>query len=309
MQNTDTILMVRPAAFAYNEETAQNNFFQQQPRIDPALLQEKVLEQFDNMVSLLKANGINVILIEDDLSPLKPDAVFPNNWFTAGADGGIHLFPMYAPSRRAEKRKDIVDRLQDHYQVNYIKDWSFLESKEQFLEGTGSMVIDHQSRIIYACISDRTNIDALKIFAKEMDYRAIPFVAEDENGRVYHTNVMLSIGDGFCVLCPKTITDHTERIAVAQLLEATGHENIYIEPEHMKKFAGNILQVKNNLGERIIVISQTAVNALPEDKIQKLQNHGRLLPVDVSYIEEVEGGSVRCMMAEIFLEKKHQVVT
>jgi hypothetical protein len=309
MQNTDTILMVRPAAFAYNEETAQNNFFQQQPSIEPGILQQKVLEQFDNMVSLLKKNDINVVVIEDDLSPSKPDAVFPNNWFTAGADGGIHLFPMFAPSRRSEKRKDIIEKLKEQYQVSYIKDWSFLEADEQFLEGTGSMVIDHDARIIYACLSDRTNINALKIFAKEMDYRAIPFVAEDEMGRIYHTNVMLSIGDGFCVLCPKSITDHTERIAVAQLLEATGHENIYIEPEHMKKFAGNILQVKNNKGEKFIVISSTAVGALPAEKLERLEKYGKLLPVDVSLIEEVEGGSVRCMMAEIFLEKKHQAVT
>ncbi|MBA2744585.1 MAG: amidinotransferase [Flavisolibacter sp.] len=300
--------MVRPAAFSYNEETAANNLFQQASSLSKETLQQKALAQFDAMVKMLLVKGIHVIVQDDDVDPPKPDAVFPNNWFLTGADGGIHLFPMFAPNRRKERSSAIVDALKESFVFDYIKDWSDGEALNEFLEGTGSMVFDHNNRIIYACISERTNVNALKRFAEDMQYRAIPFTAEFEGAPVYHTNVMLSIGEGFAVLCPKSIADHTERIAVAQLLEATGHENIYVEPEHMKNFACNLLQVKNNAGKRMIVISQSAVNALPQEKLERLQHHGELLPIDVSLIESVNGGSVRCMVAEIFL-KRRQAVT
>lgn len=304
MQITDTVLMVRPAAFGFNAETAANNYFQKQLNIDANELQQKALEQFDNMVSALRDNGINVIVIEDTVEPQKPDAVFPNNWFCAN-NNLLSVFPMCAQSRRHEKRDDILKQLADTYVVNDVHDWSEFEAEAMFLEGTGSMVIDHEHRIIYACLSPRTRQSMVEKFAATNNFRAITFTAHDENERlIYHTNVMMCIGEGFAVLCPKAITDHIERIAVAQLLETTGHENIYISHEQMNAFAGNMLHLKNVNGEKFIVLSQAAFGSLNNKQVEKLQKYGKLLPIDVSIIEQVEGGSVRCMMAEIFLERK-----
>jgi hypothetical protein len=304
MQITDTVLMVRPAAFAYNAETAANNHFQNEPSLAREQLQQKAVQQFDGMVDALRSNGIQVLVVEDTVDPPKPDAVFPNNWFTAN-NKTLSLFPMCAQSRRAEKRDDILKALAQQYEVANVHDWSEYEAQAMYLEGTGSMVMDHVNRIIYACTSARTHHSLLEKFGAANNYRVMAFEAHDEQERpIYHTNVMLCIGEGFAVLCPKAITDHTERIAVAQLLEATHHENIYISFEQMAAFAGNMLHLKNSAGEKFIVLSQTAFNALEEDKVKRLQQYGTLLPVDVSVIEEVEGGSVRCMMAEIFLDRK-----
>ena len=305
MQITDTILMVRPARFCYNAETASTNHFQQAPTLSTDQLQEKAAKEFDGMVAGLRANGINVLVIDDTPEPHKPDAIFPNNWLSTTPAGAVSVFPMHAESRRLERREDIVTTLQEDFDVSNVQDWSLYEQQAQFLEGTGSMVIDHPHRIIYACLSPRTHQAVVEKFAEANGYRVITFTAHDENGReIYHTNVMMCIGEGFAVLCPKAITDHDERVAVAQLLESTGHENIYITHGQMNAFAGNLLQVKNKAGERFIAMSDKAFHSLEKEKLERLQQYGVLLPFDVSTIEQVEGGSVRCMMAEIFLEKK-----
>lgn len=304
MKITDTVLMVRPAAFGYNAETAANNFFQKQSALLPQELQQRALEQFDGMVDVLRSCDINVIVIEDTGHPMKPDAIFPNNWLCAN-NNLLSVFPMYARSRRLEKREDILQQLANQFMVKDVHDWSEFEAEGMFLEGTGSMVIDHQHRIVYTCLSPRTHQSLVEKFAAANDFRAITFTAHDEKGRlIYHTNVMMCIGEGFAVLCPKAITDHIERIAVAQLLETTGHENIYISFNQLGAFAGNMLHLKNRDGEKFIVLSQTAFDSLSKDQIEKLQKYGRLLPVNVSVIEQVEGGSVRCMMAEIFLQPR-----
>jgi hypothetical protein len=304
MQITDSVLMVRPAAFGFNAETAADNYFQKHSSLPAAELHVQALEEFDRMVDTLKAKGIRVIVVDDTNEPPKPDAVFPNNWFSTTADGGFHIFPMFAKNRRLERSVPVKNVLEREFNIEHIHDWSKLELENIFLEGTGSMVMDHESRIIYACLSERTRVEALQQFSEKSGYRAMPFVAENDKGLIYHTNVMMSIGEGFAVLCPKVISDHVERIAVAQLLETTGHENIYVEPEEMEKFTCNLLQVKNTMGKRYIVISQTAVNALPTEKIKILENHGEMIVIDVSAIESANGGSVRCMMAEIFLTRK-----
>lgn len=294
--------MVRPAAFSFNEETAANNYFQQKPSISNKALQQKVLQEFDAMVSILQKHGINVIVVEDTIDPPKPDAIFPNNWFCAN-NNILSVFPMFAQSRRLEKRDDILQNLSKKFIVNDVHDWSEYEAEAMYLEGTGSMVIDHENRIIYACLSPRTHLAIVEKFAATNQYKAITFTAKDENEKlIYHTNVMMCIGEGFAVFCPKAITDDIERIAVAQLLETTGHENIYITQQQLNAFAGNMLQLKNKDGEKFIVMSQTAFNSLREDQLEKIKQYGTLLPIDVSTIEKVEGGSVRCMMAEIFLE-------
>jgi hypothetical protein len=305
MQVTDTILMIRPAQFSYNPETAVTNHFQQQTTVSTEELQRLAAKEFDEMVHVLRSHDLDVFVIDDTSLPIKPDAIFPNNWISTNSSGVVSTFPMQAASRRLERREDIIERLKESFVVTDVQDWSHHEKSGHFLEGTGSMVIDHQHKIIYACLSPRTHETVIEEFATAQGYRALIFTAHDEKGKeIYHTNVMMCIGEGFAVLCPKAITDHDERVAVAQLLEATGHENIYITHQQMNAFAGNMLQVKNKKGEPFIAMSKTAFNVLEQDKKERLEKYGKLLPINVSTIEQVEGGSVRCMMAEIFLRKK-----
>jgi hypothetical protein len=300
-----TILMIRPAAFGYNAETAANNFFQENPGIPAADLQKKALEEFNRMAALLQKNEIDLLLIEDSREPPKPDAIFPNNWLSSTPDGKLFVFPMYAPSRRAEKREDIIDRLSADFVVKDLQDWSEFEVEGRFLEGTGSMVMDHRNQLIYAAISERTNLSVLEKFAVTNGYQAIVFLATDTAGRpVYHTNVLMSLGENFAVLCEEAIEEEWELIAVRQLLESTNHAIIPISREQMQRFAGNMLEVKNRKGESILVLSQSAFDSLRKEQKEMLEAYARLLPIPVPTIEAVEGGSVRCMMAEIFLEKK-----
>lgn len=305
MIQAPTILMIRPAAFGFNAETAANNFFQENPGIPAAELQKKALEEFNRMAELLQKNEIDLLLIEDSREPPKPDAIFPNNWLSSTPDGKLFVFPMYAPSRRAEKREDIIDRLSADFVVKDLQDWSEFEVEGRFLEGTGSMVMDHRNQLIYAAISERTNLSVLEKFAVTNGYQAIVFLATDTAGRpVYHTNVLMSLGEKFAVLCEEAIEEEWELIAVRQLLESTNHAIIPISREQMQRFAGNMLEVKNRKGESILVLSQSAFDSLRKEQKAMLEAYARLLPIPVPTIEAVEGGSVRCMMAEIFLEKK-----
>ena len=305
MPLASTILMVRPAAFGFNWETAGNNYFQTNPGISKEELQQTALAEFDNMVQTLRNHSIHVIVIEDTKEPAKPDAVFPNNWLSTTPEGLVIVFPMYAPNRRAEKRDDILEQLEREFVVKDVQDWSEYEVEGRFLEGTGSMVIDHDEKMIFACISERTSMPLLEKFASSNHYQAIVFLATDKNGNpVYHTNVVLAMGEGFCVLCEEAIEEEWELIAVRQLLQSTGHTIIPITRDQMHAFAGNMLEVKNSKGENILVMSQAAFNSLRKEQKTLLEAYAKLLSVAVPTIEAVEGGSVRCMMAEIFLEKK-----
>ena len=301
----NTILMIRPAAFGFNEETATNNYFQSKPGSDNATLQQKALAEFDNMVNLLQSHDIEVIVIEDTDEPPKPDAIFPNNWLSTSPNGIVSVFPMYAPNRRAEKRDDILKKLANEFIVNDLQDWSEFEAEGRFLEGTGSMVIDHDNKLIYATASERTSLSVLEKFAVANNYQAIVFLATDKNNHpVYHTNVVMTLGDSFAVLCEDAIEEEWELIAVRQLLESTAHKIIPITRDQMHRFAGNMLQVKNKQGLKVLVLSQTAHDSLTDEQLKVLGEYCRLIPIAVPTIEEVEGGSVRCMMAEVFLEKK-----
>ena len=299
------ILMVRPASFGFNEETAVNNYFQSNPGITKKELQQTALLEFDTMVESLRSNGIQVVVVEDNKEPEKPDAVFPNNWLSTSPQGIISVFPMYAPSRRLEKREEILQFLANNFIVTDVQDWSEYEAEGRFLEGTGSMVIDHDNKMIYSCVSERTSLAVLEKFAGANGYQAIVFIATDKNGNtVYHTNVMMTLGSGFCVLCEEAIDEEWELIAVRQLLEATHHAIIAISREQMHCFAGNMLELKNDKGEHYLVLSQTAFDSLRKEQKDMLEAYAQLLPIAVPTIEKVEGGSVRCMMAELFLESK-----
>ncbi len=305
MPIASTILMIRPAAFGYNEQTAANNFFQTvQANGEGAALQQQALAEFDRMAQQLVDHDIEVIVIDDNPEPPKPDAIFPNNWLCTFPSGTLCVFPMYARNRRLEKRDDILEWLVENFQATGFEDWSEHEAEGHFLEGTGSMVIDHDNKIIYACISERTSVSVLQKFAVGHGYRAIVFHAVDMNGKpIYHTNVMMCIGESFAVVCTAAIADETERIAVTQLLSSTGHQVIDISVAQMHAFAGNMLQLKNIHGESFIVMSQSAWNSLDKDQRGQLQSFASPLTIAVPAIEQ-EGGSVRCMMAEIFLEPR-----
>lgn len=305
MPAVSVILMIRPAAFGFNAETAVNNYFQSNPGIAKEVLQQKALSEFDTMVATLRKHDIDVLVIEDTAEPPKPDAIFPNNWLSTSPDGKVFVYPMYAPSRRAEKRDDILDRLANDFVVKDVQDWSEFEPEGRFLEGTGSMVMDHVNKLIYAAISERTNLSVLEKFATMNGYQAIVFLATDKEGRpVYHTNVVMALGEKCCVLCEEAIDEEWELIAVRQLLESTGHAIIAITKEQMHHFAGNMLEVKNKHGENILVMSQSAFNSLRKEQKEMLEAYAQLLPISVPTIEAVEGGSVRCMMAEVFLKRK-----
>ncbi|MGN6616423.1 MAG: citrulline utilization hydrolase CtlX [Ilyomonas sp.] len=306
MSVASAILMVRPASFGYNTETAANNVFQSSVSYNAAEVQQKAVQEFDAFVETLRSKGIEVIVIEDTASPFKPDAVFPNNWFCTLEDGTVAIFPMFATNRRIERRQDLIDQLKQDYEVREVEDWAEYENKDQYLEGTGSMVLDHKSKIIYACISPRTNEDVLKAFAQKHDYTAFTFHAYDENSTaVYHTNVIMHLGDDYAVICSESIKDNVEKHAITKLLEDTGHEVISITLQQVHAYAGNMLQVKNNQGQKYTIISNQAFNSLTAEQKFLLEKHTTLLPIDITMIETVGGGSVRCMLAEIFLQKKH----
>lgn len=298
--------MIRPAAFGFNAETAVNNYFQSASAKDQQILQKAALAEFEAMVKKLQDIGIDVIVINDTADPPKPDAVFPNNWLSTSPEGMVSVFPLYAPSRRIEKRDDILIMLQEKFKVKNLEDWSSYAADGKFLEGTGSMVMDHEDKVIYACYSPRTDLSLLEKFANKNNYRAIVFLATDKDGHaIYHTNVVMTVGENFAVICEEAIEEEWELIAVRQLLETTNHEIITITREQMHCFAGNMLQVRNKKGKRILILSQTAFDSLNPLQKDKLSSFSELIPVAVPTIEKVEGGSVRCMMAEVFLERKH----
>lgn len=301
-QITDTILMVRPAHFGYNAQTAGNNAFQtNDPAFSPEEISARAQEEFDAFVSKLRAAGVQVIVIDDTDEPLKHDAVFPNNWFSTHTDGSIITYPMYAPMRRLERREDVISKLQQRYGYNKRIALENREEEDRFLEGTGSLILDRDNKIVYACRSIRTDEGLLDEFALWMGYRKLLFESYDANGLpIYHTNVMMALGTNFCVICLDTITDAVQRREVTDQLAATGKDIIAITVEQMEAFAGNMLQVKGSLDETYLVMSEQAYKSLSEDQVRQLELHTRLLYSPLDTIESYGGGSARCMMAEIF---------
>jgi hypothetical protein len=306
-QIASTVLMVRPASFGFNTETAANNVFQTNAEtLTAAEVQQKALVEFDAFVNTLRANKINVVVYNDTLQPQKPDAIFPNNWFATFATGNIIMFPMFAANRRIEKSDELLHMLSEKFYVKDVQDWSEYEADNFFLEGTGSMIIDHENKIIYACLSPRTHLSLLERFASTHGYKAIGFYSKDENDvEVYHTNVIMHIGEGYAVICLESIKDEMERIAVSQLLNVTGHDIIPISLQQVHAYAGNMLQVINEDGKKFTVLSKQAFDVLTNDQKEQMSKFTNLLPIDINTIETVGGGSVRCMMAEIFLHQKN----
>lgn len=299
MAFASTILMVRPASFGFNEQTAVNNSFQN--RNGSSDINQKAVKEFDTMVASIRGAGIEVIVIEDTVEPPKPDAIFPNNWFCTLDDGTVVLFPMFAANRRSERRQDIIGQLMHDFKVTELEDWTAHEDHHLFLEGTGSMVMDHKNKIIYACLSERTHAFLLYRFGERIGYEVVSFSAKDKNGLpVYHTNVMMCIGNGFCVACDEII-DRQDIETFIAALNRTKIKLISIRYDQVMHFAGNMLQLQSHSGEYYLVMSQAAFESLDIEQKATLEESTRLLPVELSVIETTGGGSARCMMAEIFL--------
>jgi len=302
-QTADTLMMVRPANFGFNEQTASNNAFQTNDTSRQAPeIQQLAVQEFDGFVEKLREAGVQVIVVEDTAEPAKADAIFPNNWVTFHQDGRIITYPMYAPVRRLERREDVLERLKSQYAFTeriHLEDY---EQENRFLEGTGSMILDRPHKIVYACLSPRTDKALLEEYCSIIGYEMVAFTALDGNGReIYHTNVMMALGEAFVVVCLDTLRDPSERRTLMNKFAATGKEVIEITLEQMLHFAGNMLQVRNPAGDTFLVMSEQAFKSLTPAQVVLIEKHTIILDSPIPTIETYGGGSARCMMAEVFL--------
>lgn len=302
-QASDTLLLIRPSNFGFNPETAASNSFQNNPSNVP--VRELAIAEFNAAVSLLQRESVNTVVFDDIPKDRTPDSIFPNNWVSFHKDGKVVLYPMEAPNRRREKRRDILEMLKNEkgYELSEIIDLSEFEKASQYLEGTGSIVFDHINKIAYVAISSRSHITPLKKITEQLDYRYSTFHAIDYSGKpVYHTNVVMSVGTSFVVINASSIEDLAERNKLLQELDS--RQIIEITNEQMSNFAGNMLEVTNTKGEPYILLSATALKSLNSKQVKALESYASLLPFSIPTIEKVGGGSIRCMVAEMFLPKR-----
>ncbi len=293
--------MVRPAAFGYNQETALTNFFQSKLALEAEEIQRKALTEFDAMVELLRVKGVEVHVFHDTPTPPKPDAIFPNNWISLHADGRLILYPMCTVNRRWERRVEIIEEFKRKFSIKEVIDLSHHESANRFLEGTGSIIFDHDHQVAYACLSPRTDRELFVEVCKVLHYEPIYFHAVNEKEQaIYHTNVMMAMGDEYVVICLESIANGAERTRVEEKLVQTHHQIISISVEQVNHFAGNMLQLQTTSGNKILVLSQRAYQSLLPSQINQLRRYVELVPIAIPMIETIGGGSVRCMMGEFF---------
>ncbi len=298
--------MVRPSQFSYNAETAKNNAFQTKDEFASSdAVRQKAMAEFDALVELLRSRAVNVFVWQDTPIPAKPDAVFPNNWATFHEDGTIVFYPMFAASRRVERSEDLIEAVAEKFAVTKKIHFEQYEHSNKFLEGTGSMILDRKNGICYACLSPRTDLQLLDEFCDSLHFKRVSFDAFDQHDTpIYHTNVMMALGETFVVICLDAVQFRDNRVELLKLFEKTGKEVIDISFEQMNQFAGNMLQVKNDFGETFLLMSSQAFESLDAQQIAHINRHTTILHSDISTIEKYGGGSVRCMMAEIFLPVK-----
>jgi hypothetical protein len=296
--------MIRPTRFESNPMTAESNVFQGRSGVTPAEQQQEAAREFDALVDALRAAKIEVVVVDDTTEPHTPDSIFPNNWVSFHADGRVVLYPMEAANRRAERRPDIIERLVDEFgfQVTEVLDLSEHESSGHYLEGTGSMVLDRVNRVAYACLSSRTQLDPLGDFAQRMGYDVVAFDAVDKDGvPIYHTNVLMNVGEALAVICDEAIVRDEQRDAVMTRLRESGHDVVSISYDQLDAFAGNMLELRSKEGDRVLAMSSQAWNSLDAEQRQVLQANGKIVSSPINNIESSAGGSVRCMLAEIHL--------
>jgi len=305
-QLASAVLMIRPVRFERNPQTAASNRFQGQTVATAEEQHIAALNEFDGLVVTLRDKGIEVIVVKDTPEPHTPDSIFPNNWVSFHADGRVVLYPMEADNRRTERRMDIIESLDSklRYQVREVIDLSHHEETGHYLEGTGSMVLDRANRIAYACLSSRTQLEVLGEFAQRMDYDVVAFDAVDKDGLpIYHTNVLMNVGEKLAVICDVAIAREDQREAVVQRLRETDHEIVSLSYEQLEAFAGNMLELRTSGGERIIAMSKQAYESLNNDQLQRLRTNGGVVAAAIENIEKSAGGSVRCMLAELHLPR------
>lgn len=300
--------MIRPVAFRMNEQTAVNNYFQEDLDLRNAEINKKAQDEFDAFVDKLKAVGVNVIVIHDDLLMDTPDSIYPNNWITFHQNGDVALYPMFAENRRRERREEVLTRLEEEgFEIHNVYDYTEAENEGLFLEGTGNLLLDRVNRKAYCALSPRADEELLIEFCEDFEYTPVVFVAnqtvEGKRLPIYHTNVMMTLGDNFCVICLDAIDDSKERKNVVQHLKMDGKEIIEISEEQMHQFAGNMLQVQG-ADQTYLVMSQSARDSLTPAQVKTIEKHSAILAADLTTIETCGGGSARCMMAEIFLPRR-----
>lgn len=308
-QTTNAIVMIRPVAFRMNEQTSVNNYYQKVlDGLLPSAVNAKAQQEFDAFVEKLKAIGVDVTVVEDTLETDTPDSVFPNNWVSFHENGDVALYPMFAENRRHERREDILDILEEKgFEINDIMDYTSAEEDGIFLEGTGSLILDRANEKAYCALSPRADEELFIEFCEDFDYAPVIFEAfqtvDGERKLIYHTNVMMCIGETFAVICADSIDDKKERKMVLESLKADKKEIILITEEQVNNFAGNMLEVRGANDEKYIVMSTSAHQSLTEKQINQLENHAKILSSSLDTIEACGGGSARCMMAEVFLPR------
>ncbi|MBV7270019.1 citrulline utilization hydrolase CtlX [Winogradskyella luteola] len=305
-QTTDTILMIRPVSFRMNEQTAVNNYFQEDLEIKNAEINAKAQEEFDAFVEKLRAVGINVIVEQDDKLMDTPDSIFPNNWVSFHSNGDVAKYPMFAENRRRERRDEVFIRLESEgFKIENIIDYTSAEHEGIFLEGTGSILMDRVNRKAYCALSPRADEDLFIEFCEDFEYTPVIFTANQTvDGKrlaIYHTNVMMCLAENFAVICLDSIDDKKERKNVVKHLKQDGKEIISITEAQMHQFAGNMLQLRGKNNQRYLVMSEAAHNSLTKDQINRIEKHCQILSSSLDTIETCGGGSARCMMAEVFL--------
>jgi hypothetical protein len=300
MQTTSHLLMIRPVNFSFNAETAGSNAFQA-AATDNA--QQQALQEFEGFVALLRGNGVDVTVIDDTPAPYTPDSIFPNNWVSFHEEGTVCLYPMYAPNRRLERKPEVLQQIGKNFDIRATLDFSGYEQQGLFLEGTGSMVLDRDGKIAYACLSPRTNRAVLVDFCEKMGYTPEIFTAVDGKGQaIYHTNVMMCVADRYVVACVDAVPDPVEQKNFVCTISHSGKQLVTITLSQMNQFAGNMLQVHNAKGEKLLVMSSQAYASLDPGQVSRLSAFNRILHAPLTIIETNGGGSARCMMAEIHLE-------
>lgn len=307
-QITNTIVMIRPIQFRMNEQTAVNNYYQETAGIDPKAANIKAQQEFNQFVKVLREAGVQVIVIDDDPQNDTPDSIFPNNWVSFHANGDVGLYPMFAVNRRKERRPEVLDQIEvSGFEINNIIDYTSAEDEELFLEGTGSLVLDRVNRKAYCALSPRADEDLFIEFCEDFEYTPVIFTAyqtvNEKRLPIYHTNVMMGVGETFAVICLESIDDKKERKNLVNHLKDDGKEIIAITEDQVNNFAGNMLQVVGLGDKRYIVMSSAAFKSLTKDQIVKIEKHCAILHSDLNTIETLGGGSARCMMAEVFLPK------
>jgi len=307
-QATNSILMIRPINFGYNEETAQDNHYQ----IKDSIIKnsnESAQKEFDNMVNNLRKNGISVHVFQDDENDYTPDSIFPNNWVSFHENGDVGLYPMYAKNRRLERRPEVLEFIESEgFTISNIVDYSSAESENKFLEGTGSMILDRENRVAYCSISNRSNEDLFIEFCEDFEFTPVLFNSFQsvDNYRlpIYHTNVMMCVATDYVIICLDSIDDKKQRKNVSDFINGSGKKLIEISENQVESFAGNMLELINENGDSVLVMSKSAEDSLNENQKNTITNYSRIVSCDINTIEVCGGGSARCMMAEIFLPKK-----